>query len=57
MQITCGYSDVFINCLDLAAPIHSRGSIGEASDIMLHFSKSVLMKKQTHLHNGWSEGE
>ncbi len=26
-----------------------------ASDAMLHFSKSVLMKKQTHLHLGWPE--
>ncbi len=32
--------------------IHCRGSI---SDVMLNFSKSVLMKKQTHLHLGWTE--
>ncbi len=24
---------------------------------MLHFSKSVLMKKQTHLHLGWTGSE
>ncbi len=28
-----------------------------ASNLMLYFSKSVLMKKQTHLHLGWREGE
>ncbi len=28
-----------------------------ASDIMLHFSKSVLMNKKTNLHLGWPEGE
>ncbi len=28
-----------------------------ASDVMLNFSKSVLMKKQTHLHLGWREVE
>ncbi len=28
-----------------------------ASDAMLNFSKSVLMKKQTDLHLGWPEGE
>ncbi len=37
------------------APIHCRGSIGEQA--MLNFSKSVLMKKQTHLHLGLPEGE
>ncbi len=26
-------------------------------DVMLNFSKSVLMKKQTHLLLGWAEGE
>ncbi len=26
-----------------------------ASHVMLHFSKPVLMKKQTHLHLGWLE--
>uniref|UniRef100_A0A672NQF8 Trafficking protein particle complex 5 n=1 Tax=Sinocyclocheilus grahami TaxID=75366 RepID=A0A672NQF8_SINGR len=26
-------------------------------DVMLHFSKSVLMKKQAYLHLGWPEGE
>ncbi len=28
-----------------------------ASDAMLNFSKSVLMKRQTHLHREWPEGE
>ncbi len=28
-----------------------------ASDVMLNFSKSVPVKKQTHLHVGWSKGE
>ncbi len=36
-----------VNC------IHCRGTIG----VMLHFSKSVPMKKLTHLHLGWHEGE
>ncbi len=36
--------------LILTAPIHCRGSIGEQVIVMLNFSKSVLMKKQTHLH-------
>jgi len=42
--------------LILTAPIHCRASIGE-SDVMLNFSKYVLMKKQTHLHLGWPEDE
>ncbi len=37
--------------LILTAPIHCRASTGDA---MLYFSKSVQMKKQTHLHLGWS---
>ncbi len=28
-----------------------------ASDAMMNFSKSVLMKNQTHLHLGWPEGK
>ncbi len=28
-----------------------------ANDAMLHFSKSIVMKKLTHLHLGWPEGE
>ncbi len=35
--------------LILTAPIH-RESIGE--QVMLHFSESVPMKKQTHIHIG-----
>ncbi len=48
------YCDVFISVwtLILTAPIHCRASTGDA---MLYFSKSVQMKKQTHLHLGWSE--
>ncbi len=41
--------------LILTAPIHCRVSNGE--EVMLNFSKSVLMKKQTHLHLGWPESE
>ncbi len=36
--------------LILTAPIHCRRSIGEQN-----FSKTVLMKKQTHLYFGWPE--
>ncbi len=41
--------------LILTAPIHCRGSTGE--QVMLNFSKSDVMKKQTHLHFRWPEGE
>ncbi len=53
------YCDVFISCwtLILTAPIHCRGSNRWASDVMCNFSKSVLMKKQTHLHLEWPEDE
>ncbi len=53
------YCDVFISCLDS----HSDGTHSLqrnhwlASDLMLHFSKSVPMKKQTQLYIGGSEGE
>ncbi len=60
---SCGlhvdYCDVFISCLDS----HSDGTHSLlrihwwASDVMLNFSKSVPMKKQTPLHLGWPEGE
>ncbi len=40
--------------LILMAPIHCRGW---ARDVRHIFSKSVLMKKQTHIHLGWTEGE
>ncbi len=49
------YCDVFISCL----VSHSDGTHSLQrihwweSDVMLHFSKSVLMKKKTHLHLGW----
>ncbi len=51
------YCDVFISCLDS----HSDGTHSLqwihwwASDIMLNSSKSVPMKKQTHLHLIWPE--
>ncbi len=53
------YCDAFISCLDS----HSDGTHSLqrircwTSDVMLHFSKSALMKKQTHLHFEWLEGE
>ncbi len=60
---SCGllvdYCDVFISSLDS----HSDGTHSLqrfhwwTSDVMLTFSKSVQMKKQTHLHLGWPEGE
>ncbi len=43
--------------LILTAPIHLRGSIWWAIDVVLNISKSVLMKKQPHLHLGWPERE
>ncbi len=51
------YCDVFISCLDSHSDgTHSLQRIHWwVSDVMLHFSKSVLMKKQTHLHLGWSK--
>ncbi len=41
--------------LIMAAPIHCRGCIGKHGDGMLHFSKLVPMKTQTHQHLGESE--
>ncbi len=58
---SCGllvdYCDVLsaVWTLILTAPIHCRGSICE--HLWSIFSKSVLMKKQTHLHLEWSGGE
>ncbi len=59
----CGYlvdyCDVFISCLDS----HSDGTHSLqriywwVRDAMLHFSKSVLMKKQTHPHLEWPVSE
>ncbi len=51
--------NVFISCLDS----HSDGTRSLqrihwwASDAMLHFSKSVMLKKQIHLYLGRPEGE
>ncbi len=53
------YCDLFISCLDS----HSDGTHSllrihwRTSDVMLHFSKSVQMKKQTHLYLEWTENE
>ncbi len=54
-ELLVDYCDVFISCLDShTAPIHCSGPIVN-SDGMLHFFKSVPMKKQTHLylHLSW----
>ncbi len=40
--------------LILTAPIHSRGSTGEQVMQCYISLKSVLMKKQTHLHKSWT---
>ncbi len=42
-----------VRTLILTAPIHCRCSIDE--QVMLNFSKSVLMMKQTQLHLSWPE--
>ncbi len=53
------YCDGFISCLDS----HSDGTHSLqrvhwwSSDVMLNFSKSVPMKKQTHLYLVWPEDE
>ncbi len=51
--------NVFISCLESHSDgTHSLQRIHWwASDVMLHFSKCVLMKEQTHLLLGWPEGE
>ncbi len=51
------YCDVLsaVWTLILTAPIHSRRSIGE--QVMQCYISPNLMKKQTHLHLGWPEGE
>ncbi len=53
MWITC----VFISCLDSHSDgTHSLKRIHWwASDVMLKFSKSVPIEKETHLHLGWPE--
>ncbi len=50
------YCDVFISCLNSTADgTHSLQRIHwKASDVMQNISKSVVIKKQTHL--GLSEG-
>ncbi len=51
------YCDVFISCLNS----HSNGTHSlqrihlEASDVMLNFSNSFLIRKQTNLYLGWPE--
>ncbi len=49
-------SAVYTPFIILTAPIHCSESIGEQV-MQQHFSKSVLIKKQTRLHLGWPEGE
>ncbi len=51
----CGLLWFFISCLDSYCDgTHSLQRIHWwASDIMLNVSKSVMMKRQTHLHLGW----
>jgi len=51
------YCDVFISCLDSfwRHPFTAEDPL--VGDVMLNFSKSVLMKKQPHLHLGWPECE
>ncbi len=58
-RLLVNYDDVFISCLDSHFDgTHSMQRIHWwASDVMLHFSKSAHMKKQTHLHLGWPKGE
>ncbi len=53
------YCDVFISCLDTHSDgTHSLQRIHWwVSDVMLHFSRSLPMKKQTHPHLGWPKGE
>ncbi len=53
------YCDVFISCLvSHSGGTHSLQRIDWcASNVMLNFSTSVHMKKQTHLHLGWPESE
>ncbi len=50
--ITCGFCDVFISCLDSHSDgTHSLQRIHWwASDVMLHFSKSVQMKKKNLIY-------
>ncbi len=51
-----GNCDVLISwTVILTAPIHCRGSTSE--QVMLNFSKSALMQKNSHLHFGWPEDE
>ncbi len=53
-ELLVDYCDVFISCLD-SDGTHSLQRIHWwTGDVMLHFYKSVLMKK--HLHLGWPEG-
>ncbi len=52
-ELLLDYCDVFNQLFGLA---FTAGDPLVNSDIMLHFSKSVSMKKQTHLHFGWPEG-
>ncbi len=46
-----------VSTLILTAPIHCRGSTGEQVIFQVNCFKSFSMKKQTHPHLGWPEGE
>ncbi len=51
----CGLLRCVYQTLILTAPIHCRASIAET--LMQCYISPNLMKKQTHLHLGWPEGE
>ncbi len=54
----CGLLWCFISCLDSHSDgTHSLQMIQCVSDVMLNFSKSVPMKKQTQIHIGWPKGK
>ncbi len=54
----CGLLWRFISCLDSHSDgTHSLHIHWWACNVMLNFSKSVLMKKQIHLRHGWPDGE
>ncbi len=53
--ITCGLLWCFYHLFGLSFWRHPL--TWWSSNVMLHFSKSVLMNKQTRVHLGWPEGE
>ncbi len=57
-KLVVDYCGVFISCLESHSDgTHSLQRIHCNADVMLDFFKYVQMKKQTHLHIGWPEGE